>query len=137
MTTPIQVIIVVAAVLAFPTLALAQDASINNVAVAVYQWTCANPTIVEPILEWALGGISVILGLNATLKKLGATKDSGPILGWIVWGLRKLAVDVRPPPAVIVHQAAVIVENSPAALATGADPARMAAAASAIANSPS
>jgi hypothetical protein len=102
-----------------PCAAFAQDATTSGVAHAVYQWSCANPTIVEPILEWALGGLITLLGLNATLKKVGFTKDS-PIIGWFVWGLRKLLADVKPPPAVIAKEAGAILSDpvkGPAVLA--------------------
>lgn len=117
-----------------PVAALAQDASISpsSIAVGVYQWSCANPSIVEPILESVIGGIFGILGLNATLKKFGFTKDS-PVIGGLVWLLRKISVDVKPPDSVIVKQAAVAVQASPEAMATGASPTRMMAASVAIA----
>ena len=72
----------------------------------VFGWICANPTLVEGVLGFLIAhsGLSVI---SAFLKKFGITEDT-PIVGPYVKIIRLLAVDVKPPPATIVAQAAAI-----------------------------
>lgn len=98
---------------------------------ALVGWACSNQTTVSWVLGFLLAhtGFSV---LSAILKKYGVTADS-PWLKVIIPIIRGLAIDVKPPPEVIVHHAADIVRASPdVAAATNASPDRMDAAADAI-----
>lgn len=74
-------------------------------------WVCGNQAWVSYVLGLlaAHTGLSV---LSASLKKMGITADS-PIIGALIPVIRALAMDVKPPPAVIVAQAAAIQASTP------------------------
>lgn len=120
--------ILTALLIAIPTLALAQDVqNATDPGQTVIGLICANQTMVG----WALSALIAHTGLSitsATLKKLGLTSDNP----WVKI-VRLLAIDVKPPNAAIVQQAATILAASPGAVAaTRVDPAKVAAAAKAL-----
>jgi len=71
---------------------------------------CQNQDWVSYVLAILLahGGLSIV---SAAMKKCGITRDS-PLIGIIVPIIRVLALDLKPPPAVIVAQAQAI-QNAP------------------------
>jgi hypothetical protein len=92
---------------------------------------------VEPILEWLVTIIGPAAIANAIMKKFGITKDS-PVIGVIIPILRRLVLDVPPPPAVMLKNAADVLTAQPEiAAASGASAEHVAAAAVAVANKPS
>lgn len=74
-------------------------------------WVCSNQDWVTYVLGILIAhtGLSAI---SAGLKKAGITADS-PIIGALVPLIRLLAMDVKPPPAVIVAQANAIQAKGP------------------------
>ena len=72
----------------------------------VVGWVCSNQAWVSYVLGILIAhsGLSV---LSATLKKCGVTADR-PFMSMLIPIIRALAIDVKPPPAVIVAQAQAI-----------------------------
>ena len=105
-------------------LAVAQDASSGatdfNPAVQIVGWVCSNQNWVIYVLG-LLAAHFGLSGASAILKKFGITEDS-PALGLVVKVIRALAMDVKPPPATIVAQAAAIQEKDPSMVAPGTQP---------------
>ena len=115
--------------------AFAQDtvgsAASNHAADVAYDWVCSNPTIVKPVL-YLFAAYLANNAISAVMKKYGVTKDS-PIVGIVARIMRLVAMDVKPPDAVVVKQAATIVAAAPEVVAaTQVSPEKMAAAAEAL-----
>lgn len=127
----IALLVATAALALLAPQAFAQDQG-GQVIGAGYDWICSNRSTVEPILETVFGSWIATHVTGAILKKYGVTKLT-PYIGKALSILRILNLDVTPPPAVIVKQAANIIAASPEIVAaSGASPTRMAAAADAL-----
>jgi hypothetical protein len=125
--------IVTASLCLLPLAALGQDTSTSSFDLGNFAWNavCSNPSISKPI--FAAVGLYIMNNVgNAIMKKYGLTKDS-PYIGWLVWGMRKIATDVHPPAGVVMQNAADVGKASPGIVAmTGINPDKMAAAAEAL-----
>ena len=116
--------VVLVAAIIVPHHAFAQDASAPvtfNPAVQFVGWVCANQSWTVYVLGLLIAhtGLS---GASAILKKYGITEDS-PAVGFLVKVIRMAAMDVKPPQAAIVSQAATIMAASPSTTANAAAPA--------------
>ena len=89
-------------------------------AAQIVGWVCSNQGWVIYVIGILLAhsGFSV---LSAFLKKMGITSDS-PIVGMLIPIIRAVAIDVKPPAATVVSQAATIMAESDSVQANAVAP---------------